>query len=91
MEENFKRGQQRDAINNQNFYFRKSVVPEDDEDEEETDHTHQPKSHDHEYTLMNIDTIINGKVSEVLLTCYTNDHYFLMISIRMGFPGCFHS
>lgn len=64
MEENFRRAQLRDAVHSQKFFFRKSVIPED---EEEVDHTHQHKSHDHEYTLMNIDTIINGKVCTMLV------------------------
>ena len=70
MQENMRRSQQRDAVHREKFYFRKSVVPEDDEEEEEgkgegegpsVDHTH-PTSHDHEFTEMTIDTIINGKV-----------------------------
>ena len=59
-----KRAQVRDAVSSQMFYFRKSLIPEDDE-EEDVDHApsaKEPKSHDHEYTLMNIDTIVNGKV-----------------------------
>lgn len=64
-----KRAQVRDAVNREKFYFRKSLVPEDDDEEEEAggdssgSHDHMPKSHDNEYTLMSIDTIVNGKVS----------------------------
>lgn len=65
MEENMKRAQVRDAVSSQMFYFRKNLTPEDDEEEgEETDHApsaKEPKSHDHEYTLMSVDTIVNGK------------------------------
>ena len=65
-----KKAQVRDAVHREMFYFRKSLVPEDNE-EEGVDpthssghrHDHTPKSHDHEYTLMSIDTIVNGKVS----------------------------
>ena len=56
-----KRAQKRDAVNLEKFYFRKSLVPEDIEEETEAGPT-QNRSHDHEYTLMSIDTIINGKV-----------------------------
>ena len=64
-----RRAQSRDAVHREMFYFRKSLVPEDDKEEEEEEEdgasggdTGHPRSHDHEYTLMNIDTIINGKV-----------------------------
>ena len=61
----------RDAVNSQKFYFRKSVVPEDEE--EEKDHT--PQSHDHEYTEMSINTILNGKVNkELSLDTHTRTH-----------------
>jgi hypothetical protein len=65
MEENMRRAQKRDAVNTGTFFFRKSLVPEDvDEDEEaEPDSATTLKSHDHEYTEMSINTIINGKVS----------------------------
>ena len=53
-----KRAVLRDAAQSQQFYFRKSFTPED---EEEVDSS-KPKSHDHEYTLMDTNTIINGKV-----------------------------
>lgn len=56
--ENLKRAQMRDAVNSQKFYFRKSVVPEDEEEEAKD---HPPQSHDHEYTEMSINTIFNGK------------------------------
>ena len=56
-----KRAQSRDAVHRETFYFRKSVVPEDDKEEEQGGDTH-PRSHDNEYTLMSIDTIINGNV-----------------------------
>ena len=57
----------RDAARQGLFYFRKSLVPEDEEEngEEEEDQaaaSAQATSHENEYTLMNIDTIINGKV-----------------------------
>lgn len=67
-----KRAQVRDAVHRELFYFRKSLLPEDDEDEERA--TLQQTSHDDEYTLMNIDTIINGKVNltfnPFISTCY---------------------
>lgn len=56
-----KRAVMRDAVRTQQFYFRKSFVPEDEEDVDSS-HTSKPKSHDHEYTLMDTNTIINGKV-----------------------------
>lgn len=65
MEENMRRAQNRDAVGSEKFFFRKSLVPEDKEDEEEGVTDSSPKatvSHDHEYTQMNIDTVINGKV-----------------------------
>ena len=68
MEENMKTAITRDAARNGLFYFRKSLLPEDDEDEEVNDTPpteatpEPPPSHENEYALMNIDTIINGKV-----------------------------
>ena len=67
-----RRAQKRDAVNTEKFYFRMSLVPEDEEEEEEeggakkaeSEAASSPRSHDHEYTLMSIDTIINGKVGE---------------------------
>ena len=56
-----KRAVMRDAVRTQQFYFRKSFVPEDEEDVDSS-HASKPKSHDHEYTLMDTNTIINGKV-----------------------------
>ena len=64
MEENMKRAVKRDAVKTQQFYFRKSFTPED-EDETDSSHASKPKSHDHEYTLMDTNTIINGKVPPV--------------------------
>ena len=61
MQENMERAQQRDAVHREKFYFRKSVVPEDDEDEA-AEEAWPHGSHDHEYTEMSVDTIINGKV-----------------------------
>ena len=61
-----RRAQKRDAVNKEKFYFRMSLVPEDEEEEskaESNDDVTKPTSHDHEYTLMSIDTIINGKAS----------------------------
>ncbi len=59
-----KSAQNRDAVRTEKFYFRKSIVPED-EDEAETvssSASQSTKSHDQEYTTMSVDTIINGKV-----------------------------
>ena len=68
MQENMRRAQQRDAVHQEKFYFRKSVVPEDDEEEEEEGEKESlPKSHDHEFTEMTLDTIVNGKV--IIRTC----------------------
>ncbi len=61
-----KRAQNRDAVRTEKFYFRKSIVPED-EDEAETvssSASQSTKSHDQEYTTMSVDTIINGNVSD---------------------------
>ena len=63
MEENMRRAGKRDAVNTGEFFFRKSLVPEDEDEEVESDSAATSKSHDHEYTLMSIDTIVNGKVS----------------------------
>ena len=90
---------QRDAIHREKFYFRKSVVPEDDEEEEEgkgegegpsVDHTH-PTSHDHEFTEMTIDTIVNGKVGRGVsiapLSFCSIPHCH---GLRTSSPGSFH-
>lgn len=64
MQENMIRAQKRDAVHREKFYFRKSVVPDDDEDDTnegvELCGSHD-QSHDQEYTEMTIDTILNGK------------------------------
>ena len=63
-----KRAINRDAARQGLFYFRKSLLPEDDEDDEAKEAPPTgatptaPQSHENEYTLMSIDTIINGKV-----------------------------
>ena len=65
------RAVKRDATRREMFYFRKSLVPDSHDENGETDSGagKEPprsdaaaKSHDHEYTLMSIDTIMNGKV-----------------------------
>lgn len=78
-----KRAVMRDAVSSQQFYFRKSLVPEDEE-EAESSHAAKPKSHDHEYTLMDVNAIINGKVSSVTApkylinpACYYNIIFYL--------------
>ena len=72
MEENMNRAQVRNAVHRELFYFRKSLLPEDDEDKERA--AVQQSSHDDEYTLMNSDTIINGKVNLIfnpfVSTCF---------------------
>ena len=71
MEENMHRAVKRDATREEMFYFRKSLVPDSHYETGATDGStsKEPaatadatKSHDHEYTLMSIDTIMNGKV-----------------------------
>ena len=69
MEDNINRSFNRDAARQGLFYFRKSLFSKDDEDDGEGKETPltgatptAPQSHEHEYTLMSIDTIINGKV-----------------------------
>ena len=62
-----RRALNRDAVHREEFYFRKCLVPEGDEEEELITGTEgataaNPPSIDSEYTLMNINTIINGKV-----------------------------
>ena len=64
MQENNKRAQHRDAVNKGMFYFRHQLVPEDDEDEATDQSDSAAKSHDHEYTLMSINTIMNGKACD---------------------------
>ena len=73
MQENLKNSQVRDALHRQKFYFRKSLVPEDEEEEPNDGEqaakmaaVGDTKSHEDEYTLMDIDTIMNGKVLFVL-------------------------
>ena len=60
------RAQQRDAIHREKFYFRKSIVPEDDEEDDDEKGDKKgagPRgSHDHEYTEMSVNSILNGKV-----------------------------
>ena len=63
MQENMARAQKRDAVRIEKFYFRKSVVPDDDKDDDSKDGAEPRGSHDHEYTEMSVDTIMNGKVS----------------------------
>ena len=63
MQENMARAQKRDAVRSEKFYFRKSVVPDDDKDDDDKDGAEPRGSHDHEYTEMSVDAIINGKVS----------------------------
>lgn len=62
MQENMVRAQKRDAVRSEKFYFRKSVVPDDDDDDDVNEGAGPKRSHDHEYTEMSVDTIINGKV-----------------------------
>ena len=62
MQENMVRAQKRDAVRSEKFYFRKSVVPDDDDDDDANEGAGPKRSHDHEYTEMSVDTIINGKV-----------------------------
>ena len=67
MEKNMRRALNRDAVHREEFYFRKCLVPEGDEEEELITGTKgataaNPPSIDSEYTLMSINTIINGKV-----------------------------
>ena len=85
--------QVRDAIHCRKFYFRKSLLPEDEGDDEEappttTTATGGAVSHDHEYTLMTIDTIINGKVFSYYntLTCmHVHVHVLLQEHIINNF------
>lgn len=64
-----KRATARDAVREGLFYFRKSLLPEDDLNDEggkPLASGGRAQSHDNEYTLMNIDTIINGKVKRIM-------------------------
>ncbi|CAI8027314.1 Glutamate--cysteine ligase catalytic subunit [Geodia barretti] len=61
MQENMARAQKRDAVRSEKFYFRKSVVPDDDKDDDDKEGAEPRGPHDHEYTEMSVDTIINGK------------------------------
>ena len=70
------RAQKRDSVRSETFYFRKSVVPDDDDEEDDEKQGAEPEgSHDHEYTEMTIDAIINGKVC----------HAFFSVSVP--YPG----
>ena len=83
MQENMKRGTRRNAVHTQQFYFRKCLVADDDNDETEKDshnsktrsqdksRDHESMSHDHEYALMDVNTIVNGKV---LYNSYQSSH-----------------
>ena len=73
-----KRAVLRDAVRSQLFYFRKSLVPEDEE-ETESSHASKPKSHDHEYTLMDVNTIINGKVSPVFVKSACHSVFYTIV------------
>ena len=73
-----RRAQKRDAVNSVEMFFRKSLVPEDEEDNGGSNLTaqdQQTKSHEQEYTLMTVDTIVNGKVREVGICTETNTKY----------------
>ena len=66
-----RRAIKRDAVHREMFYFRKSLVPEGDEEEEEDPSVREEKgaagsskSLENEYTLMSINNILNGKVSQ---------------------------
>ena len=69
------RAQRRDAVNQEMFYFRRNTVPEnDDEDKESSGDADQStatsRSHDQEYTLMSINTIMNGKACDRSHDCH---------------------
>ena len=69
MEENMEKAQVRDAIHQEMFYFRRKAVPEDEDDEaEQSDGADQSTaattSHDQEYTLLSLNTIMNGKACD---------------------------
>ena len=81
-----KRAQKRDAVNSEKFYFRKSLLPEDEE-EAAPSAKKTTNSHDHEFTLMSVDTIINGKVLDWVEVSGDNE---IMLSCRMSFLDCFH-
>ena len=70
MQENMVRAQRRDAIHREKFHFRKSLVPDDDEDDD-NEGVEPHESHDHEYTEMSMDTIINGKVQYYIIFAIT--------------------
>ena len=77
MEENITRAQERDAVNQGMFYFRRNALPEDDDEDEGSSvdgdqSTITTRSHDHEYTLMSINTIMNGKASH-----RSHDHHMI--------------
>lgn len=66
MQENMKRGTRRNAVHTEQFYFRKCLVDDDDDETKEDSQNFKTrsheKSHDHEYALMDVNTIVNGKV-----------------------------
>ena len=62
MHENMARAQKRDAVRSEKFYFRNTIFSDDDDDEDAIEGAGPKGSHDHEYTEMSVDTIINGKV-----------------------------
>lgn len=79
-----RRAVKRDAVHGEMFYFRKSVVPDGDEedelltttDTESTEKTKPTTSIDDEYSLMSVNTIINGKVS--LTSTHYLQHTFIL-------------
>ena len=88
MQENMARAQKRDAVRSEKFYFRKSVVPDDDKDDDDKEGAEPWGPHDHEYTEMSVDTIINGKVSFRLGFClYSIPH---LNCLRMSSQASFH-
>ena len=68
MEENMRRAINRDAVHREEFYFRKCLIPEGDEEETLITGTEEAAAgspsvpHSCEYTLMSVNTIMNGKV-----------------------------
>ena len=76
-----RRAVKRDAARQAMFYFRKNVIADDDDSDEvgttvDGSSSEEPaaaaaastKSHDHEYTLMSVDKIMNGKVTRLFST-----------------------
>ncbi|KAI9295415.1 GCS-domain-containing protein [Neoconidiobolus thromboides FSU 785] len=79
VDENMYRAQKRDAINDQKFFFRKHVFPED---------KHEYKSVEEEYAEMSISEIINGKEGGFIGLVPIIESYLTLIHVDVETRCC---